>query len=78
MFIKLLIISLIFVFISLVFLGIRILLKSHGRFPDTHVGHNKEMKKLGITCAQDTNIGCNASDGLDSCNTCGKRLKAEG
>jgi len=78
MFIKLLIISVIFILISLVFLGIRILLKRSGRFPDTHVGHNREMRKRGITCAQDTSIGCTPSDGFDSCNTCGKRLRAEG
>ncbi len=22
------------------------------RFPETHVGHNKDMRKMGITCAQ--------------------------
>ncbi len=22
------------------------------KFPETHVGHNKDMRKLGITCAQ--------------------------
>ena len=22
------------------------------RFPETHIGHNKDMRKLGIVCAQ--------------------------
>jgi len=78
MLIKLLIISTILLIISFVFLGIRILIKANGRFPETHVGHNKEMKKLGITCAQDTSIGCTPADGFDSCSTCGKGLRAEG
>jgi len=78
MLIKLLIISTILLVISLVFLGIRILLKGNGRFPETHVGHNKEMQKRGITCAQDTRIGCTPSDGFDSCTTCGKNLGAKG
>ena len=78
MFIKLLIISIIFLLISLLFLGIRILLKGNGRFPETHVGRNKEMQKRGITCAQDTSIGCTPSDGFDSCTTCGKNLSAKG
>jgi hypothetical protein len=56
-------------------LGIRILVKSHGRFPETHVGRNKEMRKRGITCAQHTEIGCNPSDDVSGCSTCGiKRL----
>jgi len=78
MFIRLLIISIIFLLISFVFLGIRILVKSNGRFPETHVGRNKEMRKLGITCAQDTNIGCTPSDDFNGCATCGKRMIAEG
>jgi len=78
MFISLLIISIIFLLISILFLGIRILLKGNGRFPETHVGRNKEMQIRGISCAQHTNIGCAPSDGFDSCNTCGKSLKAEG
>ena len=31
-------------------LSVGVLLK--GKFPDTHVGHNAEMKKRGITCAK--------------------------
>jgi hypothetical protein len=74
MFIKLLIISALILAISGIFLGIRILLKYNGRFPETHVSRNKEMRKRGITCAQDTNIGCNPSDDFSSCSTCGKNF----
>jgi hypothetical protein len=75
MFLKLLIISLFFLVIAFAGLGIRIFVKSHGRFPETHVGRNKEMRKRGITCAQHTDIGCNPSDDFSGCSTCGiKRL----
>ena len=78
MFVKLLIISAVILAISGIFLGIRILLKNNGHFPETHVSRNKEMRKRGITCAQDTNIGCNPSDDLGSCTTCGKNIYNHG
>lgn len=74
MFLKLLIISVIFLLIAFAALGIRILLKPKGRFPETHVGRNKEMQKRGITCARDTNIGCSPSDDFEECLTCGRKL----
>lgn len=30
----------------------RIILNKKGRFPQTSVGHNKEMRKLGLKCAK--------------------------
>jgi hypothetical protein len=74
MFLKLLISSLIFVAIAGLGLGIRILLKSGSRFPDTHVGHNKEMKKRGITCAQQNDVGCHSTEGYPGCSSCNSRL----
>jgi len=62
MFIKLLIISLLFIGIAVSGLAVRILLKPGGRFPETHIGRNKSMRKLGISCAQKTDIGCTAMD----------------
>jgi hypothetical protein len=40
--------------VSLAFFGLalQIVLKKNGKFPDTHVGHNREMKKRGIVCAK--------------------------
>jgi hypothetical protein len=72
MFLKLLIISGFLIVVSFVFLGIKILLKKGGRFPETHVSRNREMRKRGISCAQDTDIGCQPSEDLRSCSTCGK------
>lgn len=74
MFVKLLIISVIILAVSAISFGIRIFLKNNGRFPETHVSRNKEMQKLGIKCAQDTNIGCNPTDDFGSCSTCGKNI----
>ncbi|NLJ42983.1 MAG: hypothetical protein GX431_04940 [Bacteroidales bacterium] len=74
MLIRLIIISLVLVATAMAFLGIRILLKSNGRFPDTHVGHNREMQKRGIKCAQETDTGCVPSDITGGCMNCGKRL----
>lgn len=72
MFVKLLLFSLIFLLLAIVFLGIRIFFTRKGRFPETHVGHNPEMRKRGIGCAQKTDTGCNpliTAGGCDACET---------
>jgi len=70
MFIKLLIISSIFLAISLAGLAISILIKPSGRFPEIHVGHNKEMRKFGIKCAQKTDIGFTPTAKKHPSDTC--------
>ncbi len=70
MFLKLLLLSGILLATVLAGLGIRILLKPKGEFPDTHVGHNKEMRKRGITCAKQENLGCKPVTGSDECLAC--------
>jgi len=72
MFIKLLIISVLLLIVSFIFIGIRIILKNNGRFPETHVSRNREMQRRGITCALDTDVGCRPSEDLSSCSACGK------
>jgi hypothetical protein len=37
-------------------LGVSIFFKKNGKFPETEVGHNKEMRKRGITCAKQDEI----------------------
>lgn len=75
MFLKLLIISIIFLAISAAGMGIRMLLKSQGRFPDTHVSTNPEMRKRGLSCAQQTDTGCHSTEGFPGCSACsGKYL----
>ena len=53
-------ITAILLIISFAGLGIKMLFKKGGKFPDTHVGSNAEMRKRGITCAKRTDIGCNS------------------
>jgi len=70
MFLKLLLISALSLLIAFALLGIRILIRSHGRFPETHIGHNKEMRKRGIKCAQKTDIGCSPGNDFRGCSAC--------
>ncbi len=71
MFIKLLIISAVLIALAMIGLGISMLIKRGGRFPDTHISHNKEMRKRGITCAQQSDTGCRPIDGVSGCAGCG-------
>jgi hypothetical protein len=70
MFLKLLILSIIALAITGAGFGIRMLLKPNGRFPNTHISGNSEMRKRGITCAQQTDTGCNSTEGFPGCSTC--------
>lgn len=55
-FLKLFLIVLALVGIGFVFLATRILFKRKGEFPDTHVGHNPNMKCKGITCVKTMDV----------------------
>jgi len=70
MFINLLIISSILIAFSIAGLAISMLIKKSGKFPDTHVGHNKEMKKLGIGCAKTLDVGCHSTEDFPGCSAC--------
>ncbi len=74
MFLKLLILSVIFLAIAALGFGVRILFKSHGKFPETHISRNKEMRKRGIKCAQQTDLGCNPTEGFPGCSSCEGKL----
>jgi hypothetical protein len=76
MFIKLMIPAMLIVAVALVFLGIRMLIQKNGKFPETEVGHNKEMRKLGIICAKAEEIKCRRDidrnvTGNSGCASCG-------
>lgn len=43
--------TLVIVLVCVLLLGIRVFFTKGGKFPDTHVGHNKAMKEKGIHCA---------------------------
>jgi hypothetical protein len=74
MFGRLLILSILIILASLLLLGLRTILKNRGKFPQFHVGRNREMRKRGISCAQDTDVGCNPSIDSGSCITCGRAI----
>ena len=58
MFLKLLLIS--FILLGLAFIGLafKILFVKEGSFPETSIGKNEEMQKLGITCAKHDEMHC--------------------
>ena len=49
---KTLLYTLLIIAISVALLSITIIIKKNGKFPNTHVGGNKHMRKRGIKCAQ--------------------------
>lgn len=44
--------SVLIIAISVALLAISILLKKNGKFPNSHVGGNRALRKKGIGCAQ--------------------------
>lgn len=75
MFLKVLIPTILLVGVSGIFLGIRMLILKNGKFPETEVGHNKEMRKRGIICAKAEEIKCRRDidghiKGSSPCSSC--------
>jgi hypothetical protein len=44
--------SIVIMGIAFIGLGINILFRKNGKFPETDIGHNRHMKRLGITCVK--------------------------
>ncbi len=49
---KTLLFTLLIIAISVTLLSITIIIKKNGKFPNTHIGGNRNMRKRGIKCAQ--------------------------
>jgi hypothetical protein len=49
---KIILLSIFIIAIVFIGLGISIFFRKNGKFPETEIGHNKNMKKLGITCVK--------------------------
>lgn len=49
---KVVLITIALISTAILALSIRIVLVKDGRFPETHIGRNKEMKKKGIQCVK--------------------------
>ena len=60
--------------ISLAIVGLAIGVIVKGKFPETHVGHNAEMKKLGITCAKNDSTLCQGRSKSAECRGCGEAV----
>ena len=48
-----LLLTLAIVGLAVLLLGVKVFFFRGGRFPNTHIHDNEEMRKRGITCAQD-------------------------
>jgi len=51
MVIKVLLLTILILAVSFIGFAISILIKKNGRFPELHIGANKDLKKKGIACA---------------------------
>jgi hypothetical protein len=49
-----LVIIIVLIALAVILLGVKIFFVKGGRFPNTHIHDNAEMKKRGITCARDS------------------------
>ncbi len=58
MFLKILIIAIVLLSISMMGMMLNILVKKKGKFPEYRVGHNRAMRKEGITCVKHEEIRC--------------------
>jgi hypothetical protein len=58
MFLNILIITILLLSLAMLGMALNILLKKKGRFPAYRVGHNKDMRNLGITCVKHEEIRC--------------------
>lgn len=50
---KTLLLTLALIAVAVTLLGVRIFFVKGGKFPNTHIHDNPEMRKRGITCARD-------------------------
>ena len=50
---KVLLLTLAIVGMAVLLLGVKVFFVKGGRFPNTHIHDNAEMRKRGITCARD-------------------------
>ncbi len=48
---RVIMLSVVLMTLVFVMMGIRILIKKNGKFPNTHIGGNKAMAERGIQCA---------------------------
>jgi hypothetical protein len=64
---KVIIISSILLGIAFLGLAFRILFIRNGRFPQTSIGKNEQMRQLGITCVKHDEMKCYKNGGEGGC-----------
>ncbi len=50
--IKTILIAIAFLGVAILLFGVKIFFTKNGKFPNSHVSGNKEMRKRGVTCVQ--------------------------
>ncbi|MFZ5942339.1 MAG: hypothetical protein ACOYXB_17365 [Bacteroidota bacterium] len=58
MFLKIVLVSVVLLSIAMLGMGITMLVKKNGKFPAFQVGHNANMRRMGITCVKHEEIKC--------------------
>lgn len=69
----LVLVGIVIVLVALAFIlfGVKILFHKSHKFPETSAGHNREMRKRGITCPRHEEIKCwSKKDQAPECATC--------
>ena len=78
--IKLILISIVLIGLCVFLLCFNIIFRKDGKFPDTEIEHNKEMRKRGIQCAKveekklwgkKNRKGTNAGEAVECTSDCG-------
>ena len=68
---KVLILAVIMLSIAMVFMAINILFRKKGKFPEYRVGHNRNMKKIGLSCVKHEELKCHRELKKEGCSSCG-------
>ncbi|MHC1779253.1 MAG: hypothetical protein AB9922_03330 [Bacteroidales bacterium] len=68
---SLIIISVIIIGIGVFLMSFNIIFRKNGKFPETEIGHNKEMRKMGLMCAKsEEKILWKKGKKREECTTC--------
>ena len=68
---SLIIISVAIIAIAVFLMSFNIIFRKNGKFPETEIGHNKEMRKMGLMCAKsEEKILWNKGKKREECSTC--------
>jgi len=75
---QLILITIAFVALCVFLLSFNIIFRKEGKFPDTEIGHNKEMRKKGLMCAKSeekilwskNRKGAVQTESTEACSSC--------